>query len=267
MRARRRLKGHITHYLNTVSDEDVYIGADIVRLLQEQKFPLNEAVGTLLAFKWATYTNTFGVVFWLFAHFLDDPAMLAAVRAEIDEAIDKEFGDFQTFLVDASPKSLERPCFRLLTSAIMETMRLGGLISILNVAEQDCHLRDGEHMIPLQKGEFVLADLRGVHTDESAYPDGYKFLYDRFAHSEYRPGGLSTQGKPWFVFGFGRNICKGRWLAMYTIKVLAIIYLHLFDFTAVSTPQTSTWQLPKPPTIIYQWRLADLCMPGIDIDA
>ncbi|KAG6330182.1 hypothetical protein ID866_8908 [Astraeus odoratus] len=247
MRARQRLKDHIARYLNTpVSDEDVHIGADLARLHREQKTPLDQAVGSLLALKWGMFTNTFGIVFWLFAHLLNNPAALSAVRAEIDAAIDKEFGDFPAFLADASPKSLDRPCFQLLTSAIVETMRLGGLISIMHTAEQDCHLRNGEQMIPLQKGEFVLADVRGVHVDDSVYPDGYKFLYDRFAHCEHHPGILPTQGKPWFAFGFGRNVCKGRWLAMYQIKVLAIIYLHLFDFIPVANPRTSIWQLPRP---------------------
>ncbi|KAI6008016.1 hypothetical protein EDC04DRAFT_918582 [Pisolithus marmoratus] len=42
-----------------------------------------------------------------------------------------------------------------------------------------------------------------------------------------------THGRPTVVV-LGRNLCRGRYLAVYEMKVVAILYLYLFDFAPVA---------------------------------
>ena len=44
--------------------------------------------------------------------------------------------------------------------------------------------------------------------------------------------------------------CKGKYLAMYEMKIAAILYLHLFDFTPVGGAPAPWWPLPPQRRII-----------------
>lgn len=132
----------------------------------------------------------------------------------------------------------------MLTSALLETMRLTAIFVALRVAESDLQLKDRGEIVTVRKGEYVLGNVQAVHMDENTYPDHRKFVFDRFAHNEHREGRLPTEGQPWFSFAAGKHLCKGRYLAMYELKLVAILYLHLFDFTPV-TNGSSPWWPPR----------------------
>ncbi|KAI6151536.1 cytochrome P450 [Pisolithus tinctorius] len=164
-------------------------------LFREHNIPIKVAARSVLMIMSSLHQNTVNIVFWLFAWLLADSSAFSAVRDEIDKA---------TFIAEASLEKLDSPAFALLNSAILETMRLATVQSGMREATCDLVIKDGERTIPIRKGDYVLLDPRGTHLDKNLYPEGDSC---------------------------GKHTCKGRFLAIYEIKVLAIIYLSLFDIT------------------------------------
>ncbi|KAI6029384.1 cytochrome P450 [Pisolithus microcarpus] len=207
VQARKRMVGQIGDYLSTpdISEEDGWLGSAFKRLFRENNISLHEASSHLLTFQWGMHTNTFGIALWLFLFLLSHPDALLALRSEIDKAIKEDFGDLESFVTS---------------------------------------LKDRGEIVTVRKGEYVLGNVQAVHMDENTYPDHRKFVFDRFAHNEHREGRLPTEGQPWFSFAAGKHLCKGRYLAMYELKLVAILYLHLFDFTPV-TNGSSPWWPPR----------------------
>ncbi|KAG6330989.1 hypothetical protein ID866_8101 [Astraeus odoratus] len=241
--ARRRLVQRFAEYLSMPDscDEPSPLGPAFRKLIQDNNISLDEAADHMLAFQWGMQSNTTGTLPWLFMFLLSHPAAMSAVREEIDKAIKNDFGDLQTFLAKVNPKVLERPSFKLLTSALLEAMRLIAVFAALRVAEHDLELKDQATTIPVRKGEYVMGNVRAIHLDANTYPNCNEFVFDRFAHGEHREGRLPTDGQPWYSFGGGKHLCRGRYLAVYEMKLLAIFYLYLFDIT----PVTQGWWPPK----------------------
>ncbi|KAL4067110.1 cytochrome P450 [Scleroderma yunnanense] len=248
-RARERLRQHIFKYLEDadVTNGDDKLATSIIKVFQEPGFPRSGAVSLILAFLVALHISMFNVVFWLMTWLLADPAALSAVRDEIDKAVLQEFGSVQAFLAEVTPESLEPPSFALLHSAILETLRLSAMTTGLRVAECDFDMKDGERTIQISKGESVVVFSRAVHQNEASYPNSHKFVVDRFMRYKDQGNMVHTPSKTYFPFGAGKHLCKGRYLAIYQLKVLAIVYLSLFDVTPV--PQggrSSEWVPPRP---------------------
>ncbi|KAG6331072.1 hypothetical protein ID866_8016, partial [Astraeus odoratus] len=170
----------------------------------------------------------------------------SSVRNEIDKGVREVFGGIQPFLAEASPANLNTESFALLNSAILETLRLSAVLSSLRVSQRDFDLKDSEGTIPIRKDDYILLDTRAAHRSEGSYPDGDKFIFDRFVSKEYENDITSAASKPFFAFGAGKHLCKGRFLIIYEIKVLFIVYLSLFDITPVSNVRGASWKPPQP---------------------
>ncbi|KAI6046606.1 cytochrome P450 [Pisolithus marmoratus] len=212
-KARKTLLAQIGDYLSTkdVSEEDGWLGSAFKKLFRDNNTALREASSHLLALQWAIKEN---------------------------------FGDLESFMANVNLQTLEKPYFTLLTSALLETMRLNAIFIPVRSAETDFQLKDQGRTVTVRKGEYILGSVQAAHMNESSYPDHHKFVFDRFAHGEHREGRLPTEGQPWFSFAAGKHLCKGRHLAMCELKLVAIVYLYLFDFTPV-TKGPSPWWPPR----------------------
>ncbi|KAL4079026.1 cytochrome P450 [Scleroderma citrinum] len=252
MQARKRILSQILDYIDgsNASENNGLIGTKFMKAFLQNDVCRHEAGCHLLTFQWGLHANTQGVLIWLFLFLLSDPIALTAIRGEVDGAMKEVFGDMQGFLADANPNNLDGPHFALLTSAIIETMRLTVKIMGLRVATRDFELKDGDKAIPVRKGEFLMGNVDAVHSDENSYPDNQKFVYDRFARGDQQEGKFPTEGKPWFSLGSGRHVCKGKYLSIYEVKVSAILYLHLFDITPVGGAPAPWWPLPPQRRVI-----------------
>ena len=207
MQARKRIFSRLVDYVaGSQGENEGLIGGKFVKAMRQGDVSQNEAACHLLAFVWGTHANTQGVLIWLFLFLFMDPVAFNAIRNEVDAAIKDVFGDLQGFLADADPNNLDGPHFALLTSAIVETMRLTVKIMGLRVATRDFDLKDGDRTIPVRKGEWLMGNVDAAHSDESSYPDNQKFVYDRFANCDQREGKWPTEGKPWFSMGSGRHV-------------------------------------------------------------
>ncbi|KAI6122289.1 cytochrome P450 [Pisolithus croceorrhizus] len=247
-RARGRLLDHITTCLQAASpdNDDDKLAGDFSKAVRENNIPFEAASPAVLALMLALHTNLFNNLFWLFSWLLADPRAFSSLRDEIDKGVRKEFGNLQTFISEASPRRLDSATFVLLNSAILEATRLTMLQTGVRLAESDFQLKDGETTIPVRKGEYVLLYSRPAQQNDASYPDPQKFVLDRFVQSEYQSELTPTSGKPYFAFGAGKHVCKGRYLAMFEIKVLTILYLSLFDVTPIPLDsQSSKWEPPQ----------------------
>ncbi|KAI6022565.1 cytochrome P450 [Pisolithus marmoratus] len=194
----------------------------------------------------ALHTNLFNNVFWLFSWLMADPGTFSSLRDDIDKAVRGEFGNLQTFIAEASPQRLDSPAFALLNSAILEATRLATVQNGLRHAECDFQLNDSGGTIPVRRGEYVMLYPRAAQHHEASYPDSHKFVLDRFVQSPYQGELTPTAGKPYFAFGGGKHHCKGKFLAMFEIKVLTILYLSLFDVTPAALEcRSSEWKPPQ----------------------
>ncbi|KAG6817820.1 hypothetical protein H0H87_003228 [Tephrocybe sp. NHM501043] len=214
----------------------------VVRELKAADMTHMELIRLLNGFLWGSHSNHMRTTFWVMAYILTDKDVCIRISAEIRTALADKFSDINAFL-NMDPTTLDGPDFNLLTSAVTEVLRLTALPASFREVLQDTVISgDKGESIYLQKGEYVTADVRGMHLDPAIYEDPEKFKADRF---------LNEQGmykypneKIFAVFGGGSHVCKGRLYAIHTIRVFVILCFHLFDMTPVSV-NGSTTSLPK----------------------
>ncbi|KAI6014700.1 cytochrome P450, partial [Pisolithus marmoratus] len=210
-RARDRLLQRISDYLEGASPvNDDKLADTFTALFREHDIPIEVAAPSILLVMSSLHQNTVNVIFWLFAWLLADPSAFSAVRSEIDKAVREDFGNFQSFLAEASPEKLDTPSFALLNSAVLETMRLTSVQTGVRLAECDLEIQDGKKTFPIRKGEYVVLDPRGAHQDKSSYPDGDRFIVGRFVQREYQGDLAATVGYPYFALGSGKHIVSFR---------------------------------------------------------
>ncbi|KAH0828125.1 cytochrome P450 [Lanmaoa asiatica] len=242
--ARMRLLNSLKDYLQRgeVVDFDGQFSLEFMKVFRDNDIQSLEGAQLVLNFLWGVHSNTLSNSFFLVSFLLGDPDAFARVRAEIDSAV-KRFGSLEV-LLEAGPGGLDDPSFKLLTSALMETMRFTSLHAGVRQANCDFDLRVKDGMIPIKKGEYVFANLHAVHMDATVFPNPEAFVVDRFAQHPYQKKHLQTEGYLFHSLGGGRHICKGRWLAVYEIKALMVILLHMFDLSPTGE-NSAGWRLPR----------------------
>ncbi|KAI6044059.1 cytochrome P450, partial [Pisolithus marmoratus] len=209
--ARDRLLQRISDYLEGANPANNDKLADsFTALFREHDIPIEVAAPSILLVMSSLHQNTVNVVFWLFAWLLADPSAFSAVRSEIDKAIREDFGNFQSFLAEASPEKLDTASFALLNSAVLETMRLTSVQTGVRLAESDLEIQDGKKTFPIRRGEYVVLDPRGAHQDKNSYRDGDRFVVGRFVQREYQGDLAATVGYPYFALGSGKHIVSFR---------------------------------------------------------
>ncbi|KAF5386558.1 hypothetical protein D9615_001586 [Tricholomella constricta] len=234
----RRWRDEDGGYLEGASD----VISDVVRELKAADMTHMEAMRLLNGFLWGSHSNHMRTTFWVMAYILTDKHVFRRIHAEIRIALAEKFSDINAFL-NMDPGTLDGPDFNLLTSTVTEVLRLTALPGSFREVLQDTVIAgdDGESIF-VQKGEFVTADVRGMHLDPTIYDDPETFKADRF---------LTEAGvyqypneKTFSVFGGGSHLCKGRYYAIHSIRVFVILCFHLFDITPVSV-NGSTIGLPQ----------------------
>ena len=206
--ARTRLLRILERYLQQgeVSDCDNKFSSGFKKAFKDNNIQSLEGAQLVLNFLWGVHTNTLSNSLFLLSFLLCDPSALARIRAEVDLAVEK-FGSLET-LLGAGPDDLDDSSFQLLTSAIMETMRLTALHIGIRQANCDFDLRIKDGFIPIKNGEFIFGNVRAAHTDPAVYPNPEIFVVDRFAQQPYRKKRLQTVGYPFHSLGGGRHIVR-----------------------------------------------------------
>jgi len=89
------------------------------------------------------------------------------------------------------------------------------------------------------KGTVLVLNTYALFHDPDIFEDPYVFNPDRFLTSEHgtRPG-MDTDFRDNFLFGGGRRICPGQWVARSTMQLTAMRLIWAFKFDAASDPVT-----------------------------
>ena len=205
--ARMRLLKSLREYLQReeVVDCDDRFSRGFMKAFKDNNIQSLEGAQLVLNFLWGVHSNTLSNSFFALSFLLCDPDGFVRVRTEVDSAVEK-VGSLEA-LLQADPDDLDDPSFSLLTSAIMETMRLTGLHAGIRQANCDFDLRvkDGT-LVSIKKGEYVFGDVHAGHMDATAFPKPEAFVVDRFAQHPYRRKHLQTEGYLFHSLGGGRHV-------------------------------------------------------------
>ena len=174
--------------------------------------------------------NTVPVTFWTIGHIVENPELLARIRAELAEVVgpmaEAEAGEPRhSFDVTA----IRERC-PLLMSTFNEVLRYVGASTSTLIVHEDVYI-DEQYL--LTKGALVQISATAIHSDPDVWgPNAADFDPERFLKpSKVHPSANRT-------FGGGSTLCPGRHLAADEILVFTAMFLHTFDveFTA-ETPR------------------------------
>ncbi|OJD33955.1 cytochrome p450 [Diplodia corticola] len=181
--------------------------------------------------------NSTFTTFWLLARLFADPALLAAIRAELDASgtvtLRKNDDDGPKAVATIDVARLRTRC-PLFSSTFRETLRLGMPTSSVRAVREDVMLAD-RHL--LRKGSLVLIDAGVMHTKPAIWgDDAAEFVPRRFLDSQAGDftdgGGGRNKVHPAAFRGFGGGevFCPGRNLA-------------LVEATGIAAPLVCGWDI------------------------
>ncbi|KAL5531375.1 hypothetical protein ACEPAG_4252 [Sanghuangporus baumii] len=193
---------------------------------EDERRSVRELTKRMLAINWAAiHTSSNSFTHALF-HLVAEPEYIEPIREEVERVI-KENGWSKV----AMTKMWK------LDSFMKESQRMNGinLVSLNRKVMSDYTLSDGTF---LPKGTFLNANLRGLHFDESNYPNPNKF--DGFRFSRMRGESLEESAKhqmantaaDYLAFGHGRHACPGRFFAVNELKAMMAYLLMNYDIKA-----------------------------------
>ncbi|RXW14807.1 hypothetical protein EST38_g11043 [Candolleomyces aberdarensis] len=167
------------------------------------------------------------------------PEVQKRAQKEIDEVVG--YGRLPDFN--------DRPQLVYLEALIMELLRWhqpAPLAIAHSTSEDDVY--EG-YFIP--KDTVVMGNIWHILHDPETYPDPFNFNPDRFI----KDGKINPQvTNPEAVFGFGRRICPGQYIAVDTLYVLISSVLAVFD---VSVPKDANGN----PDIKPSFSIGLICHP------
>lgn len=204
MRLLKSFRGYLQRW--EVIDTDSTLSRGFMKIFKDNNIRSSGGAKLILNFMWVLHSNTMNNAFFSLSSLLVDPNGFARVRAEIDLAV-KKFGSLEE-LLQVGPTELDDPSFKLLTSAIMETLRFTSLhVTRQATCDFDLRLKDGR-AISIQKGEFLFGHVHTAHMDTTAFPNPEIFVVDRFAQRPYQKKRLQTEGDPFHALGGGKHIVR-----------------------------------------------------------
>ena len=177
--------------------------------------------------------NTVPVIFWTIGHIVENPALLARIRAELAEVVQPATADAgkneqQKLSLDVA--AIRQRC-PLLMSTSTEVLRYVGASTSTMIVHEDVYIDD---RYLLTKGALVQISATAVHSDADVWgPDAAALDPERFL----KPS-KGVHPSAYRTFGGGSTLCPGRHLASDEILVFTAMFLHTFDVDfAADTPR------------------------------
>ncbi|THH18673.1 hypothetical protein EW146_g2333 [Bondarzewia mesenterica] len=82
----------------------------------------------------------------------------------------------------------------------------------------------------IPKGTTIIPNIWAMFHDETKYPDAFAFKPERF-EDEKKNMELGNNDLPHIVFGFGRRVCPGRWLALDSLWITIASVLSVYTIS------------------------------------
>lgn len=184
-------------------------------------FEREDLVAEMSSLVFAGHETTAMTLMWLIQTLAHRPEIEAKLRAEIDEVL----GDRPITLDDIG----KMPYTHMV---IQETLRLYPSVYVtLREAEEDDVLTVGDTNYHIPAGTQFLLNIRGLHQDETHWPDGDQFIPERFT-AENSAGRHKFAYQP---FISGPKKCIGDSFAMMEMRLVVPTLLQQLTFQPVST--------------------------------
>ncbi|CAL1700460.1 unnamed protein product [Somion occarium] len=231
-RARASLKSKLGVFIERVGPEladdgeSSYSGIEILKILKAASVPPSDQQGVILGLMLAMHAASIRMTAWFMAYILSDSSAMTRLRAEVDHAIETEFGSLES-LLSAPSHRLGSHMFPLLESALKEVLRLSVAAITAREVNKDTILTVDEHTsFVIRQGDYLVTNGYTVNFDNSIFEDARTFRIDRFLKTSAETVDLPD---PVSSFGGGAHMCKGQDFAMYEMKVFAITCLRLLE--------------------------------------
>ena len=162
--------------------------------LKASQVSQREAAGALLLLLWGFHSNTWYMLFWLVTHLVVDEMAMTQLVQDMDAAR----------INQSSPKNEVNSGSPLLESAILETLRWATTSTTVRFAEEDTQIAVNGSLVPINKGEYVMGDVRAVHHDFSTFEDPDQFRLGRYITKD----GPSTPLPKPMAWGGGKHMVR-----------------------------------------------------------
>jgi len=225
-RARKNLVCAFVEYFDDLEDS-VADGqtCELIRRLGDVAVNHNRDIEYLGRYFFAVFCafilNTVPVMFWTIGHIVENPDLLARIRAELAEAVGPQLDSETSGPRVALDVGLVREKCPLLISTLNEVLRcVGASTSTLLVQEDICI--DDQYL--LRKGALVQITATAVHSDPNIWgSDVAEFKPERFLKpNNVHPSAFRT-------FGGGGTLCPGRHLASDEVLSFTVMFLHTLN--------------------------------------
>ena len=223
LEACKRIRAHLATLINTHLETDsAYndIASEVIAARDKdsgEAFTHEELIDQLGVFFLAGHETTASVLTWLFYICAERPALVSAMREEIDRVVGSDELDFQT------TKKLP-----LLRAVFRETLRLYPPITFMpRVAMTDTII--GPRRLP--RGALVMISPWTLHRHRDYWSNPHEFRPERFLpeNAEHLVDGA------YIPFGQGPHTCVGAGFAQTESLLIIAELLRRFDFIALDS--------------------------------
>ncbi|KAG2127550.1 cytochrome P450 [Suillus bovinus] len=150
------------------------------------------------------------------------PDVQKRAQAEIDLVVGR----------DRLPTFEDRASLPYIDAVVRETFRWQPVVPLgIPHATLSDDVYDG-YFIP--KGTIVTYNTWGITRDEKRHPDASRFIPERFIDVD---GALTTDDPAQYIFGFGRRICPGRYIADASAWSAIVTMLATLDISSAKDDQ------------------------------
>ncbi|CAK9053195.1 unnamed protein product [Durusdinium trenchii] len=182
----------------------------------------------MLTLQLAANGNQLVTIRWLMSHVYGDPAILAGVRAEVEELLAKKACGIRDLKLD------DLLSLNLTNACITEAVRLHSDIpSKLTLRSAEIPMEFGGYKIPQGATIFLYAD--AVHKDEKYFPDAAAFCPHRY--TDPKVFNQKMMDREFVTFGHGRKRCTGELHARSQISALLASFVMRFDMDLVTSAE------------------------------
>ncbi|KAJ7868861.1 cytochrome P450 [Mycena leptocephala] len=167
--------------------------------------------------------------------FLLSLILVLAVHPECQERARKEID--AVVGMGRLPAAEDFPNLPYLDALIKETLRFRPQFPMGVPHLMGCDAMYKDHLVP--KGSVLVLNTYGVFHDPEIFENPEDFNPDRFLNSEHGTlPGMDTDFRDNFLFGGGRRICPGQWVARSTMQLTAMRLIWALKFSDATDPTT-----------------------------
>jgi cytochrome P450 len=226
-----------------------------VRIAQSHGFSLEMTARAELSFLFAGIVNTATTSFWMVAHIVSRPALLKAIREELEGSLSETAEEQLRAIIQSDHLDTTCPLF---LSVFRETLRLGSDNFSSRVVTTDTMLADKYFLraksIVQISGGIIHGDSRIWGSDVDAFnPQRFADLRKNPSRAKERSSGQATKPQihpaAFRAFGGGTTLCPGRHFATKEIMALVASIILRFDISScdggeIKVPKKKDYVLP-----------------------